>query len=292
MSVSAVTSDPYAYLDQNDPAARDLLHYQPSEKTEADGTKPEKDMALFGEDGFGFDDFLDIINPLQHLPVISNLYREFTGDELSPGARMIGGGLFGGGIGLAASVINTAIEAETGKDVGGHVMALFNGEEDTPDSQLAAAQIPPATGTDPEVLSKSQNIVTPATPSPKETNTPEQALKPEKAALDSTPASVQTEKPKLHMGLQWKGEAPDIRQNIEKLQNLQNKNLSDTQMSQILKAFGNGAAAAKDEAPASSAAPPIKPVSEGTGAYEKQVKATSPQGTDVSGSFDYLDQTI
>ncbi|GEM_PF-6298809 len=292
MSVSAVTSDPYAYLDQNDPATRGLLHYQPSDKTEAEGVEPEKDMALFGEDGFGFDDFLDIINPLQHLPVISNLYREFTGDELSPGARMIGGGLFGGGVGLAASVINTAIEAETGKDVGGHVMALLSGDEETPDNQLAAAQTPPATNATPEALSKTQNIVTPATPSPKETNIPEPVLKPEKAALESAPASVQTEKPKLHMGLQWKGEAPDIRQNIEKLQNLQNKNLSDAQMNQILQAFGNGAASAKDETPASLAPAPVKPVPAGTDAYEKQIKSVPTQGTNVSGSFDYLDQTI
>ena len=292
MSVSAVTSDPYAYLDQNDPATRGLLHYQPSEKTEAEGAKPEKDMALFGEDGFGFDDFLDIINPLQHLPVISNLYREFTGDELSPGARMIGGGLFGGGIGLAASVINTAIEAETGKDVGGHVMALFSDEEEAPDSQLAAAPTSPAANTASETVSKTQNSVAPVIPSPKETTPPKQTLKPEQAAADGTPAQEQTEKPKLSMGLQWKGEAPDIRQNIEKLQSLQNKNLSDAQMSQILQAFGNGAAPAKGETPTSQAPAPVKPVPTGTGAYEKQVKSIPSQRTNVSGSFDYLDRTI
>jgi hypothetical protein len=42
-----------------------------------------EDTGFFGEDGFGFDDFLDIINPLQHLPPISLVYRELTGDEIS-----------------------------------------------------------------------------------------------------------------------------------------------------------------------------------------------------------------
>ena len=77
------------------------------------------------EGEFGFADFLDIINPLQHIPVISNLYREFTGDEIGPAARVLGGGLFGGAIGLAASMVNMVLEEQTGKDMGEHVMALF-----------------------------------------------------------------------------------------------------------------------------------------------------------------------
>ncbi|MBT5013959.1 MAG: hypothetical protein HON02_05865, partial [Rhodospirillaceae bacterium] len=35
----------------------------------------------FGADGFTFLDFLDIINPLQHIPVVGSLYRDMTGDE-------------------------------------------------------------------------------------------------------------------------------------------------------------------------------------------------------------------
>ncbi len=33
---------------------------------------------------FSFDDFLDIINPLQHLPVISTIYRAITHDTINP----------------------------------------------------------------------------------------------------------------------------------------------------------------------------------------------------------------
>ncbi len=31
---------------------------------------------------FTFDDFIDIINPLQHIPILSTVYREMTGDEI------------------------------------------------------------------------------------------------------------------------------------------------------------------------------------------------------------------
>ena len=37
---------------------------------EEDGNSPQK-AAFFGADGFDFGDLLDVINPLQHLPVVS-----------------------------------------------------------------------------------------------------------------------------------------------------------------------------------------------------------------------------
>ncbi|MEP4884867.1 MAG: hypothetical protein ABJ215_00715, partial [Alphaproteobacteria bacterium] len=44
-------------------------------------------------DGEGFfSTLLDIVNPLQHIPLVSSLYREITGDEISPSARIVGGG--------------------------------------------------------------------------------------------------------------------------------------------------------------------------------------------------------
>jgi len=50
----------------------------------------------FGEGEGFFSTLLDVINPLQHIPLVSTLYREITGDEISPSARILGGGLFGG----------------------------------------------------------------------------------------------------------------------------------------------------------------------------------------------------
>lgn len=69
---------------------------------------------------------LDIINPLQHIPVISTIYRNITGDEISPMARVAGDALYGGPIGAAVGLANVAVEHKTGKDIGGNVMAMFN----------------------------------------------------------------------------------------------------------------------------------------------------------------------
>lgn len=40
----------------------------------------------WGKDGFGLNDFIDTINPLQHIPVVSTLYRSLTGDQITPAA--------------------------------------------------------------------------------------------------------------------------------------------------------------------------------------------------------------
>lgn len=87
------------------------------------------EFSFFGDDGFTFWDFVDMVNPLQHLPVVGTAYRQITGDELDPGARLAGGTLFGGPIGLAASAFDVILEHNSGKDMGEHVVAWFDGEE-------------------------------------------------------------------------------------------------------------------------------------------------------------------
>lgn len=99
---------------------------------ERNGRGNEQFMA-FGADGFTFLDFLDIINPLQHIPLVSSLYRNVTGDEIDPASRVIGGTLFGGPVGTVAAMANLSIEQNTGKDMGEHVMAFFGGDDDSTD---------------------------------------------------------------------------------------------------------------------------------------------------------------
>ncbi len=116
-------------------------------------------VELWGKDGFTFADFLDLINPLQHIPIISTIYRAITGDKIDPGARVIGGGIFGGPIGLVASAVNAVIAEVTGKDAGEHVVALFDSPDINPSPVMvaevkapraseaggqAAAMVPPA----------------------------------------------------------------------------------------------------------------------------------------------------
>ncbi|WP_420402918.1 hypothetical protein [Nisaea sp.] len=100
----------------------------------------------WGEDGFGFDDFIDIVNPLQHLPFISTLYRELTGDGIAPAARMAGGTLYGGPAGMVASVANVFVEAEAGADIGGTVIARLSGDQ-TPTPAAAEPELALPSGT-------------------------------------------------------------------------------------------------------------------------------------------------
>ena len=66
-------------------------------------------ISIFGDDGFTFGDLVDIVNPLQHIPIISNIYRKITGDTIAPAMEIAGGALFGGPIGALASVVSVAI---------------------------------------------------------------------------------------------------------------------------------------------------------------------------------------
>lgn len=91
-----------------------------------------------GDFGTLLDTVLDIVNPLQHLPVVSTLYRSLTGDEIAAPARVVGGALFGGPIGAASAVVNLAVEDATGQDIGEHALALLTGDDADDDMQLAS----------------------------------------------------------------------------------------------------------------------------------------------------------
>ena len=91
--------------------------------------------------GFSFGDLLDVVNPLQHIPVISTLYRHLTGDEIGTPEKIAGDTLYGGPIGFLASLADSAFKAVTGKDVGDTVLALLTGEDASP-IQTASAGTP------------------------------------------------------------------------------------------------------------------------------------------------------
>lgn len=93
-----------------------------------------------GNADFSFGDLLDLLNPLEHIPVVSSIYRAVTGDTINPVSRVAGDILFAGPLGVASAiasgvgaVADTMMEAKTGKDVAGTVYASLFGE-DAPDS--------------------------------------------------------------------------------------------------------------------------------------------------------------
>jgi hypothetical protein len=88
---------------------------------------------------FSFADALDIVNPLQHLPLIGVLYRKLTHDEIGTPEKIIGDTLFGGLPGLISSVADTAFERITGKNFADTALSLFEGSDEQP--KLAATEL-------------------------------------------------------------------------------------------------------------------------------------------------------
>lgn len=130
------------------PATQPIRH-----ESDYEGPPETREMAFSElwqdkEKGMSFGDILDIVNPLQHIPVVSTIYRMVTGDEISMGARMAGGALFGGPLGLLSAGVVAGFEEASGGTVEQHVASLFGtegdggaaGATDLPtEAQLAAA---------------------------------------------------------------------------------------------------------------------------------------------------------
>ena len=91
------------------------------------------------DEPFGFGDLVDIVNPLQHIPVVSNLYRAVTGDNIRPSSDIIGKAIYGGLAGAASGLANVIIKHETGRNVMEHAVAMVQ------DTSPAIATPSPAT---------------------------------------------------------------------------------------------------------------------------------------------------
>jgi hypothetical protein len=124
-----------------------VLHYVPSpasaappaasamSSASAAASAPSNGPTLWSHGSFGFKDLLDIVNPLQHLPVVGSIYRYLTGDEPSGGARIIGDTIFGGPIGFGVGVVGAALTDSKGHDLGERALAAVFGPRDaTPSS--------------------------------------------------------------------------------------------------------------------------------------------------------------
>lgn len=104
---------------------------------------PAKSFKFWENDSFGFGDVIDIVNPLQHLPIVATFYRNLTGDQIGAAPRVIGGAVWGRVGGLIAGAVNSVVEWFTGKDVGDHLYAALFGP---PKGAPAALAAKPPTG--------------------------------------------------------------------------------------------------------------------------------------------------
>ncbi|WP_169566581.1 hypothetical protein [Sneathiella limimaris] len=328
MSVSTVTESQFAYMDRMIEGGAQHTYAQKSASvTEATSSASSEgeEFSFFGKDGFGFDDFLDIINPLQHIPVVSTIYREITGDELAPGARLIGGGLFGGAIGLASSVVNTVVEVESGKDIGEHVASLFSDDAVTDTVQVAAT---PEASAAPSPLVDAQaakNIAAEQAPTVQKASAEQlAAAQMMAAAMRSTPVTTQKDTdqsaqvesitqtsaatpdtakpaPTLAMGLEWKTQPPNLQKTIDKIQTQHGVELSASQISQLMNSLGKAPGLTpKTEQPnqaVKSTAPEI--VSDATPVTRHKASSAYDKGVDLAASlsasqnpYAYMNQSV
>lgn len=95
------------------------------------------------KEGF-FHHLLDVINPLQHLPVIGTIYRAITGEHIGAVERIAGDTLYGGLWGAVSSMADVAFEGLTGKSAEDTVLSWFKSDTSTRVAQITA---PAITGT-------------------------------------------------------------------------------------------------------------------------------------------------
>ena len=112
--------------------------YERTEQTRSDNAA--KKFSLWQDSQLGFGDFLDVINPLQHIPIVATIYRNLSGDQIGMAPRIIGGALWGRIGGLVAGVLNSLVEWFTGKDIGDHIYAAIWGKPNGQSTDNAAAQ--------------------------------------------------------------------------------------------------------------------------------------------------------
>jgi hypothetical protein len=102
---------------------------------------PESQMLFLGPDRqFGWDDFADIINPLQHVPLVNVAYRALSGDKIYGAARLFDAGF--GPIAGMSTVADLAITSTTGAGMEDHAVAAIFGADETDN----LAQLNPADG--------------------------------------------------------------------------------------------------------------------------------------------------
>jgi hypothetical protein len=93
--------------------------------------REESRQLFFGPDGkFGWDDFVDMINPLQHIPLVNLAYRAITGDEIYGAARMVDVA-FGPLAGMS-TVADLAVRDMTGTGIAENAVAALFGPSNAP----------------------------------------------------------------------------------------------------------------------------------------------------------------
>jgi hypothetical protein len=92
----------------------------------------ESQILFLGPDrAFGWDDFADLVNPLQHIPLINIAYRAATGDKMYGAASLLDVGF--GPLAAAGTVFQLAYQSTTGESLEDQAVAAVFGPRATDD---------------------------------------------------------------------------------------------------------------------------------------------------------------
>lgn len=84
-----------------------------------------------------FDEFVQALNPLHHIPVVGHIYRAVTGEKINPAFQALGGALFGGIGGIITSALVVMLQHT---DIVADAKAVFSGDLRDPTEPAAIQQ--------------------------------------------------------------------------------------------------------------------------------------------------------
>ncbi len=111
-------------------ALKDKVQYKDNSNTETNEIEPimDQDFSIlnyeqveqyvFGNNGLEINDGFDTVNILHHIPIVSNIYEESSQQQISAIAKLGGGFLYGGTLGLGYAALDLAVEAYSGSSIG------------------------------------------------------------------------------------------------------------------------------------------------------------------------------
>lgn len=98
------------------------------------------DSGVKEEEGF-FGHLLDVVNPLQHIPIIGTIYRAITGDKIGSVEKIMGGTLYGGMWGAISSIADVAFKGITGKSFEDTALSLLKSDSKAKANKVAATPV-------------------------------------------------------------------------------------------------------------------------------------------------------
>lgn len=72
-----------------------------------------------------FDEVVQALNPMHHIPIVGHIYRAVTGEKINPAFQALGGALFGGISGVVTSALIVMLQ---NTDVVSDIKSVLNGD--------------------------------------------------------------------------------------------------------------------------------------------------------------------